>query len=52
MKQLNQELNLKELSMGMSADYLTAVEYGATYLRIGSNIFELETNLLLFLFYY
>ena len=39
MKQLNQELNLKELSMGMSADYLTAVEYGATYLRIGSNIF-------------
>jgi len=32
-------LSLKELSMGMSDDYLTAVEEGATILRIGSAIF-------------
>ena len=28
--------------MGMSSDYLQAVENSATFLRIGSNIFELE----------
>ncbi len=32
-------LSLKELSMGMSSDYLTALEYNASYLRIGSKIF-------------
>ncbi len=32
-------LNLKELSMGMSGDYLMAVEHGATMLRIGTAIF-------------
>ena len=31
--------NFTELSMGMSADYLEALDYNATYLRIGSNIF-------------
>ncbi|ABR31384.1 alanine racemase [Thermosipho melanesiensis] len=31
--------NLKELSMGMSNDYLIAIEEGATILRIGSKIF-------------
>ena len=36
---LNKNLNLKELSMGMSSDYLKAVEYNSTYLRIGSAIF-------------
>ena len=35
----NNKLNLSELSMGMSSDYLQAIEYKATYLRIGSNIF-------------
>ena len=39
MSELNQIINLKELSMGMSSDYLNAIEYKATYLRIGSNIF-------------
>ncbi len=39
MKNLNEKLDLNELSMGMSADYLNAVEYKSTYLRIGSNIF-------------
>ena len=36
---LNKNLNLKELSMGMSSDYLKALEYNSTYLRIGSAIF-------------
>ena len=36
---LNKDLNLDELSMGMSADYLDAIKNSATYIRIGSNIF-------------
>ena len=36
---LNNSLALKELSMGMSADYLEAVKHGATFVRIGSSIF-------------
>mgnify|MGYP001331999885 CR=1 FL=1 len=36
---VNSNLNLNELSMGMSEDYLSAIEYDATYLRIGSKIF-------------
>ncbi len=36
---LNNNLSLRELSMGMSSDYLKAVEYNSTYLRIGSAIF-------------
>ena len=39
MQNLNNSLNLKELSMGMSFDYLDALKYGATYIRIGSSIF-------------
>ena len=39
MSELNKLINLKELSMGMSSDYLNAIEHKATYLRIGSNIF-------------
>ena len=39
MSDLVKKLNLKELSMGMSSDYLKAVEYSSTYLRIGSSIF-------------
>jgi len=38
-KSLNQKYNLKEISMGMSSDYLKAVENSSTYLRIGSSIF-------------
>ena len=36
---LNKSLNLNEISMGMSADYLDAVKCGSTYVRIGSAIF-------------
>jgi pyridoxal phosphate enzyme (YggS family) len=32
--------NLKELSMGMSNDYEIAIKYGATYIRVGSAIFN------------
>tara|TARA_Y100000816_G_scaffold132049_1_gene93206 strand:+ start:71 stop:259 length:189 start_codon:yes stop_codon:yes gene_type:complete len=39
MNELNKKLNLKELSMGMSSDYLNAIKNSATYVRIGSNIF-------------
>ena len=39
MKILNKKLNLTNLSMGMSSDYLTAIENSATHVRIGSNIF-------------
>ena len=39
MKELNEKFSLKELSMGMSSDYLQAVKYHSTYVRIGSNIF-------------
>ena len=35
----NLALGLKELSMGMSADYMEALNYKATFLRIGSLIF-------------
>ena len=39
MQSLNKKLKLTELSMGMSADYLEAINYDATFLRIGSAIF-------------
>jgi pyridoxal phosphate enzyme (YggS family) len=39
MNELNEALNLKELSMGMSEDYMDAINFGATYVRIGSKIF-------------
>ena len=39
LSKLNKSFALKELSMGMSSDYLEAVKYGATFVRIGSSIF-------------
>ena len=39
MKLLSKKFNLLEISMGMSSDYLKAVENSSTYLRIGSSIF-------------
>ena len=39
MSELNKIINLTELSMGMSSDYLNAIEFNSTFLRIGSNIF-------------
>ena len=39
LSELNTSLGLQELSMGMSSDYMKAVNFKATYLRIGSLIF-------------
>jgi len=43
MSKINQELNFKELSMGMSGDYLEAIKNNATYVRVGSKIFGSRT---------
>ena len=39
MNSLNKQFGFKELSMGMSSDYLKAAENFSSYLRIGSSIF-------------
>ena len=39
MNKINQELNFKESSMGMSDDYLEAIKNNATFVRVGSKIF-------------
>ena len=39
MSYLNKKFNFKESSMGMSSDYIEALKYNATYLRIGTSIF-------------
>ena len=41
---LNKKINLSEISMGMTNDYLNALEYRSTYLRIGTGIFGKRTN--------
>jgi pyridoxal phosphate enzyme (YggS family) len=39
MNELKKKLNLSELSMGMSKDYIDAIKNNSTFLRIGSKIF-------------
>ncbi len=39
LKRINEELKLNSLSMGMSNDYLEAINYNSDFLRIGSKIF-------------
>ena len=41
---LNTMLNLPELSLGMSNDYIDAINNKATYVRIGSLIFGKRSN--------
>ena len=43
MNKVNQKLNFKELSMGMSGDFLEAITNNATYVRVGSKIFGSRT---------
>ena len=43
MKSLKSVVNVKELSMGMSNDYLEAVEHETTYIRVGSKIFGIRS---------
>ena len=44
LKQLASDNNLKELSMGMSNDYISAIKNGSTFVRIGSGIFREKSN--------
>ena len=39
MNRINEKLNLRELSMGMSEDYLEAAQNNSTFIRVGSKIF-------------
>ena len=39
MKKLNKTFGFTELSMGMSSDFLKAIKYSSTYIRVGSSIF-------------
>ena len=39
LNELNKSLALKDMSMGMSADYDEAIKYGSTFIRLGSSIF-------------
>ena len=43
MRDLNKTFDFLHLSMGMSGDYLKAVEHSGTFLRIGSSIFGQRT---------
>ena len=44
MKDLSLQYSLSELSMGMSSDYIEAIEEGSTFVRIGSKIFGERTK--------
>ena len=44
LKELNNDLGLKFISMGMSEDYMNAAKCGATHVRIGSKIFGSRSN--------
>ena len=39
MRERSTKIGLNELSMGMSSDYLNAIENGSSFIRVGSNIF-------------
>ena len=39
MRELSKNLNLNDISMGMSDDYLEAINQGSTFVRVGSKIF-------------
>ncbi|MBD1135819.1 YggS family pyridoxal phosphate-dependent enzyme [Pelagibacterales bacterium SAG-MED47] len=39
MKKLKSNLELDDLSMGMSGDYLNAIQHGSSFIRVGSKIF-------------
>ena len=44
MQNLSKNLNLREISMGMSNDYMDALRFNATYIRVGSKIFGNRTT--------
>ena len=44
LKELNNDLGLKFISMGMSEDYMNAAKCGSTHVRLGSKIFGSRSN--------
>ena len=44
LNRMAQRLNLPNLSMGMSGDYIEAIGFGATSVRVGSAIFSMRDN--------
>ncbi len=45
LSELNKSLALEHISMGMSADYVEAINHGSTFVRIGSSIFGSRSQL-------
>ena len=43
LRKIAERNKIQELSMGMSGDYVTAIQFGATYVRIGTAIFGSRT---------
>ena len=43
MRELSKNLNLKDISMGMSDDYMEAIKQGSTFIRVGSKIFGVRS---------
>ena len=39
MRELSNKLNIRDISMGMSNDYMEAINQGSTFIRVGSKIF-------------
>ena len=39
MRELSENLDLRDISMGMSDDYMEAINQGSTFIRVGSKIF-------------
>ena len=44
MYKLNIKFGFKDLSMGMSNDYVSAINNGATFIRVGSKIFGIRSK--------
>ena len=44
LQDLSKQLGVQDLSMGMSNDYISAINYGATYIRLGTSIFGVRNN--------
>jgi pyridoxal phosphate enzyme (YggS family) len=42
---MSRELGVAQLSMGMSADFETAIRYGATHIRVGTALFGIRENI-------
>ena len=50
MQELNKKFGFSDLSMGMSSDYISAIDNGATYIRVGSKFLVKDLSILIFVF--